>query len=189
MTGEMRAPQPASCWFAARTKSRQEKTSAAMLQSMAVEHYLPLQTEARQWSDRKQTITVPLFAGYVFVRLDLTGPERAMILRLPGIVGMVANKDGPCPIPDREIDQVRTALASGTQYAVVPLLRVGYRVRVVRGALQGLEGIMIRTTSSCRLIMSVTMIQQSVAIDVGLTDVEPVLGEALCSTVRSHANS
>jgi transcription antitermination factor NusG len=151
---------------------------------MGVEHYLPLQTEVRQWSDRKQAISVPLFSGYVFVRLDLAGPARAIILRLPGIIGMVGNKDGPCAIPDQEIDQVRTALASGTRCAVVPLLRVGDRVRVVRGALQGLEGIMMRTTSSCRLVVSVAMIQQSVAIDVGLSDVEPVRNDAIRTAAR-----
>lgn len=163
-----------SCWFAVRTKSRQEKISAAMLESLAVDHYLPLQTELRQWSDRKQAVAVPLFSGYLFVRMTLDGTERGSILRVPGIVGFVGNKDGPSPIPDHEVEDVRSALSRGAKCSVVPPIHVGERVRVLRGALQGLEGVLIRSSSSCRLVISIELIRQAVAVTVSQDDVVSV---------------
>jgi transcription antitermination factor NusG len=161
-------------WFAVRTKSRQEKMSATMLDSLGVDYYLPLQTEVRQWSDRKQAVSIPLFSGYVFLRMTSDGAERKAILRVPGIVGFVGNKEGPSPIPNYEIEYVRTALAGGTRCSVVPPIQIGERVRVFRGALEGLEGVLVRSNSGSRLVICVEMIQQSIAIAVSQDDVVSV---------------
>jgi transcriptional antiterminator NusG len=159
-------------WFAVWTRSRQEKVSAAVLENLGIQHFLPLKNELRQWSDRKQKISMPLFNGYVFVRIGNLGNEKIQILKTPGIVGFVGNQKGPTPIPDNEIEAVRTVLAPDFEYSVSPLLTEGSRVRVIRGVLAGIEGDFVRTSSSCRLVISIEMIHQSLVVTVSQNDVE-----------------
>ena len=99
-----------SQWFAVWTRSRQEKTSASMLEALGVPHFLPLKSEVRQWSDRKQTVTVPLFSGYLFVRINPAEDNRLEVLKTPGIAGFVGNQTGPLPVPDQQIEDIRTVL-------------------------------------------------------------------------------
>src|SRR5271165_2704368 len=124
-----------SRWFAVWTRSRQEKVAASVLQTLGVPHFLPLQSELRQWSDRKRTVSVPLFSGYLFVRINLLKDSKLRILKTPGVVGFVGNNSGPLPIPDQQIIDIRSVLAKGVEYSVLPYLEEGDRVRVVRGVL------------------------------------------------------
>lgn len=162
----------ATHWFAVWTRSRQEKVAASLLETLGVQHFLPLKSELRQWSDRKQTVTTPLFAGYLFVRMDLAQDGRLQVLKVPGIVGFVGNSVGPLPIPDWQIESIRAILNKRVEYSVLPLLKEGDRVRVVRGALAGAEGKLVRNNSASRLIISVELIHKSLAVSVSPKDVE-----------------
>ena len=159
-------------WFAVWTRSRQEKCAASMLETLGIPHYLPLKTEIHQWSDRKQTVNVPLFSGYLFVRIDLAKRSRLEVLNASGIAGFVGNPTGPLPIPDHQIEGIRTVLETRTECSVLPLLNEGDRVRVIRGPLAGVEGRLVRSNSSSRLSISIEMIQKSLLVNVSRQDVE-----------------
>jgi transcription antitermination factor NusG len=163
-----------SRWFAVWTRSRQEKVAASMLETLGVPHFLPLKSEVRQWSDRKQTVVVPLFKGYLFARMNPTKDSRLQILRTPGIAGFVGNQTGPLPIPDQQIEDIRTVLAQRAECTVLPLLEEGDRVRVMRGPLAGVEGRLVRSNSTSRLAISIEMIHQSISVNVSPQDVEPI---------------
>lgn len=165
-------PQEAN-WFAAQTRSRHEKVAATMLESLGVPHYLPLRAETHRWSDRKKTVATPLFKGYLFVKLNPTKGSRLRVLTTPGITGLVGNQTGPLPIPDTDIEKIRTVLAQEVECDPFPFYSIGERVRVKRGALTGVEGTLVRTEADCKLVLSVEMIQQSIAINIHASDVEP----------------
>jgi transcription antitermination factor NusG len=161
-------------WFAVWTRSRQEKTAAAMLATVGVQHFLPLMPELRQWSDRKQTVHLPLFSGYLFVRMDPDKDSRLQVLKTPGIAGFVGNTAGPLPIPDHQIESIRTVLAGRVECTVLPLLEKGDLVRVVRGPLAGVEGRLLQGNSTARLLISIEMIHKSLAVSIARRDVELV---------------
>jgi transcription antitermination factor NusG len=166
-------------WFAVWTKSRQEKVAAAMIDSLGVTNYLPLKAELRQWSDRRQTIKVPLFSGYLFVKMNPLSPNKIRILNVPGVAGFVGNSRGPLPIPDHQIEAVRTVVSQGIDCTIhpltaQPLFEEGDLVRVVRGALAGVEGRLVRVNSSSRLVISIEMIHHSIAVSISRGDVELV---------------
>jgi transcriptional antiterminator RfaH len=161
-----------SQWFAVWTRSRQEKVAAAMLTTVGVEHFLPLKSEIRQWSDRKQTVSVPLFSSYLFVRMNPTRDSRLQVLKAPGIAGFVGNSTGPLPIPDQQIEDIRTVLTKRVEFIVLPLLEEGDRVRVVRGPLAGVEGRLVRGNSTSRLLISIELIHRTLAVSVLRDDVE-----------------
>jgi transcription elongation factor/antiterminator RfaH len=164
-----------SQWFAVTTRSRQERVAASVLETLGVQHFLPMTSELRQWSDRKQTTMVPLFSGYLFVRIDLSKDSTLQVLKAPGVVSFVRNQTGPLPIPERQIEDIRTVLAVGPRLSqqYVPL-KMGDRVRVVRGPLVGVEGILVRANSESRLLISIDMICQSITVSVSPDDVELV---------------
>ncbi len=159
-------------WFAVWTRSRQEKCAASMLEALGIPHFLPLKTEAHQWSDRKQIVTVPLFSGYLFVRMNLAKHNRLEVLNAPGIAGFVGNQTGPSPIPDQQIEDIRTVLETRVECTVLPLLNEGDRVRVLRGPLAGIEGRLVRSNSTSRLSISIEMIHKSLLVNVSRQDVE-----------------
>jgi transcription antitermination factor NusG len=167
-----------TCWFAVWTRSRQEKVAAAMLGTLGVQHFLPLKSELRQWSDRKQTVHVPLFNGYLFVRMNPTHDRRLQVLKAPGIAGFVGNNTGPLPIPDQQIEDIRTVLTRRVECAVLSLLEEGDRVRVVRGPLAGVEGRLLQGNSSTRLLISIEMIHKTLAVSVLRQDVELINRQA-----------
>lgn len=159
-------------WFAVWTKSRQEKTVAAMIASLGITNFLPLKSESRQWSDRKQTVNVPLFSGYLFVRMSLSDGNKLLVLQVPGVAGFVGNSHGPSPIPEDQIEAVRTVVERRVECTVHPLLEEGDRVRVIRGPLAGIEGRLVRMNSVARLVISISMIHRSLAAHVDRDDVE-----------------
>jgi transcription antitermination factor NusG len=161
-------------WYAVWTRSRQEKVAAAMLTTAGVRNYLPLKSEVRQWSDRKQTVELPLFSGYLFVNLRQLEDSKLKVLKVPGIVAFVGNQTGPLPIPTKEIEDIRTVLSAGLKCSVQPLLKDGDHVRVVRGPLTGVEGTLRRTNSEFRLLVAVDTIHQSISVRVCPEDVERI---------------
>jgi transcriptional antiterminator RfaH len=151
-------------WFAAWTRSRQEKSAASVLDSIGIESFLPLKSEIRQWSDRKQTVAMPLFSGYLFVRMSLTGQERLDVLKTPGIAGIVGNQTGPLAVPDQQIEEIRRVLESQSAFEVEPLLQEGDRVRVASGPLAGIEGKLVRRNSSAYLAISIEILERRATI-------------------------
>lgn len=170
-----------SCWYAVSTRSRHEKAAAAMLKGFGIQHYLPLMKEVRRWSDRKHTVESPLFSGYLFVHISNSPESRLRVLKVPGIAGLVGNKNGPVPIPEREIENVRAVLSQGIEFFPYPYLTMGDRVRIVHGALAGVEGAFVRCGADAKLVISIEMIQRSVAITIDSCDVE-----AVCSRVMPN---
>jgi transcription antitermination factor NusG len=161
-------------WYAVSTKSRQEKTAASVLEYMAIASFLPLLHQERRWSDRKQMVNMPLFPGYVFVRIEGSSELQLRVLKVPGIVDFVRNRTGPLSIPEKEIEDVQAVLSHGVGCSPHPFLKAGDRMRVVRGALAGVEGTLIRCGSQSKLVISVEMIQRSVSISVAESDVDVV---------------
>ena len=177
-TDEIENDLPDSRWYALRTRSRQEKTAASMLGMLRIPHFLPLKSELRHWSDRKQAVLVPLFSGYLFVRSNMMKDRRLQVLKTPGIVGFVGNSTGPLPIPDEQIDNIRQVLNCGVECSVHSLLQEGDHVRIVRGALCGIEGRVVRTGSTLRLLIVIETICQTLAVNISTQDIEPMIEPA-----------
>jgi len=165
---------PGASWYAVWTRSRQEKAAASTLNTLGILHYLPLTSELRQWSDRKQMVEVPLFGGYLFVYMSLVSSNRLQVLKVPGIVAFVGNQSGPSRIPDQQIEDIRAVLSSGVECSVHQFPNAGDRVRVMRGPLAGVEGTFERKASTSRLLISIEMIRQSLSVNVSMEDVEPI---------------
>jgi transcriptional antiterminator RfaH len=173
---------PEFSWYAVWTRSRQEKVASSMLTTFKVQHYLPLKSELRQWSDRKQMVQTPVFSGYLFVRINpFSMNSRLQVLKSTGIVAFVGNQTGPIAIPDQEIDDIRAVLSAGVAYSAYPSLNKGDRVRVVRGALAGVEGTLVTGNSATRLLVSIEMIRQSLSVNVLRDDVELIQTNPVCT--------
>src|ERR1700722_18249176 len=112
---QMSAVQNQASWYAVSTKSRQEKVIASMLDYLAVANFLPLITQERRWSDRKQMVSVPLFPGYLFVWIVRSSDVLLRVLKVPGIVDFVRDRNGPLAIPEKEIENVQTVLSHGIE--------------------------------------------------------------------------
>ncbi len=158
-------------WYAAYTCANHEKRVAEQLTERAVEHFLPLYQSARRWKDRRVQLHLPLFPGYVFVHLALR--DRLQVLEIPRVVRLVGFNAHPTPLPESEIEAIRSFLVHGLRAEPHPYLRVGRRVRVVSGPLKNLEGIMVKIKNAHRLIISLDLIQRSINIEVGDLDLRP----------------
>jgi transcription antitermination factor NusG len=160
-------------WLALYTIPRHEKSVAGMLAQRQIEHFLPLYQTARQWKkSRPSLLELPLFPTYVFVRVAVHA--RSAVLGLPGVLSIVGSAREPWLLPDLEIE----ALRSGLQLYKAephPLLRVGEKIRIVRGVMKGLEGILLRMRHGTRVVLTLETIMRSVAIEVDLNDVEPAI--------------
>jgi transcriptional antiterminator NusG len=162
----------ASRWYAAYTCANHEKRVAAELGARDVGHFLPLYSCVRRWKDRRVTLDLPLFPGYVFVRLALS--DRLRVLQIPSVVRLVGINGHPEPLPDDEIEALRNGLAHRLRAEPHPHLAVGRRVRMVRGPFKGIEGILVRKKGALRLILSINAIMRSAAVEVDVADVEPI---------------
>jgi transcription antitermination factor NusG len=159
-------------WYAAYTNANHEKRVAEQLGVRAVEHYLPLYKSVRRWKDRRVTLELPLFPGYVFVRVALR--DRLQVLQVPGLARLVGFDGTPTPLPEEEIAALRTSLERGVRVEPHPYLKVGRRVRVKAGPLLGLDGIILRCKQRSRFVLSFDLIMRSVAVEIDETDLEPV---------------
>jgi transcription antitermination factor NusG len=151
-------------WFALQVRARHEKTTAALLQYKSYEWFLPLYVCKRRWSDRIKEFELPLFPGYLFCRFDIH--NRLPILKTPGVLSIVGIGKTAVPIEDREIAAIQCVVKSGLPTQPWPFLQVGQRVRIDSGALCGLEGIVVNFKSQARLIVSVTLLKRSVAVEI-----------------------
>ncbi len=160
-------------WYAAYTCANHEKRVAEQLLRCGVEHLLPLHGSVRRWKDRRVYLQLPLFPGYVFIHFALK--DRLEVLKIPSVVRLVGFNGQPSPLPENEIVSIRDFLAGGHRAEPHPYLRVGHRVRVVCGPLQGLEGILIRRKNTQRFVISLDLILRSMAVEVSETDLQPAI--------------
>jgi transcription antitermination factor NusG len=159
-------------WYAAYTCAQHEKRVAAELGMREVEHFLPLYSSVRRWKDRRVQLELPLFPGYVFVRLALR--DRLRVLQIPSVVRLVGFNGQPTALPDTEMEIMRSDLSQSLRAEPHPYLTVGRRVRITAGPFAGLEGILRRKKTNLRVVVSLELIQRSVAVDVETLDVMPL---------------
>lgn len=159
-------------WYAVYTSANHEKRVARQLSQRLVDQFLPTYGSIRKWKDRRVTLNLPLFPSYVFVRLALR--DRLSVLQVPGVAKLVGFGGIPAPLPDADIETLRTGLASGIHAEPHALLTAGRRVRVKHGPMMGLQGIFLRRKSRTRLVVSVELIQRAMAIEIDAADVEPL---------------
>lgn len=161
-------------WYAIRSRSRHEKVVAKQLENQGLQVFLPLVTEIRRWSDRNKEVELPLFPGYAFVRVAYFSSDRLRVLRAFGVSGFVGPGTAATPIPDEQIDGIRTLITSNVPFKEYPYLSVGQRVRVRSGSLSGLEGILAAVNGSRHLVISVEPIERSLSIRLEGYDIEAI---------------
>jgi transcription antitermination factor NusG len=166
------APYPQPCWYAVYTYSNHERRVADQLEGRNVEHFLPLYDSVRRWKDRRVTLKLPLFPGYLFVHLALH--DRMRVIQVPGVVRLVGFNSVPTPLRDREVEIIRSGLSESLRAQPHPFLTVGRRVRINSGPLAGLDGVLKRKKSNLRVVVSLGLIQRSIAVEVDAGDVVPV---------------
>jgi len=160
-------------WCAVYTRHQHEKTVAEMLQVKGFEVFLPLYDSMRRWKDRKKILSLPLFPGYVFVKGAIE--QRLPVLTTPGVHMIISRGERIATIPEGEIEAIRRSIEGKLRVEPHPFLRCGERVRVIRGSLEGVEGVLTRKKNLFRLVLSVEMLAQSVAVEIDALDVMPVM--------------
>jgi transcription antitermination factor NusG len=158
-------------WFAAYTSPRHEKHVSQQMQHRGIQNFLPLYKSMRRWKDRRKELELPIFPGYLFVRMALR--ERVRVLQVPGVVQLVSFQGRPAPLPDSEIEMLRGQLSQSGTLQPHPFLTVGRRVRVTNGPMSGMEGLLARKKEKFRVVLSIELIQRSVAVEVDMRDIEP----------------
>lgn len=158
-------------WYAVRTRSRHEKLVRDRLAALDIEHLLPTVHRLSQWKDRKKEIEVALFSGYCFARFGW--PDRLAVQTVSGVVEIIGGGQRPEPIPDEEIDALKSLMASELPYDAHPYLREGMMVEVRRGPLEGVRGILLRKAKRHRLVISIHLIQQAAAVEIDASEVVP----------------
>jgi transcription antitermination factor NusG len=159
-------------WWAIYTRHQHEKVVADVLSAKGFQVFLPLYDSIRRWKDRQKLLSLPLFPCYVFVRGGLNRPFQ--ILSTPGVHMALTHGDRIAVIPEKEIDAIRRTIQGPFRMEPHPFLRCGDRVRVVRGSLEGVEGILIRKKNQYRLVLSVDMLAKSVAVEIDASDIESI---------------
>jgi transcription antitermination factor NusG len=162
-------------WYAVHTRARHEKAIAARLQEQGFAIFLPTVVEVHRWSDRRKKVEVPLFSCYVFAKLNPTNPEhRFHLYRLNAVFGVVGVRGDWTAIPEEQITAVRVLLEEEVPWAVHPFLKIGQRIRVRGGSMDGIEGVLLSRNGDRTLIISIDAIQRSLAVRVEGYDIEPV---------------
>jgi transcription antitermination factor NusG len=160
-----------SPWWALYTRHQHEKAVADALLAKGFEVFLPVYESVRLWKDRKKVISFPLFPCYVFVRGGLN--RRLHVVTTPGVHSILSRGEQVATIPEGEITAIQRSIGARLRVEPHPYLNCGDQVRVVRGPLEGVAGILIRKKSLCRLILSVDTLARSIAVEIDATDVEP----------------
>ena len=151
-------------WYAVQVKPRHEKTVASLLRGRGVEEFLPLYAREQQWSDRRKIVQFPLFPLYTFCRLG--GAEHSLVLQVPGVRSLVGFNNHAVPVGEEEIEMVRAMVASRLPLSPGRALVRGKRVRVNRGPLAGCEGILERKGNRHRMVVTLSLLRRSVAVEI-----------------------
>lgn len=159
-------------WHAIRVKSKCERCVAAGLNGKGYEYFLPLARERRNWAKRGRNVERVLIPGYVFAQFDFG--RRLPVLTIPGVAHIVSTASGPCPIPADELAAVDLIARAGCAAAPWPCPVVGEQVQVDAGPLRGLRGTLVEIKAQARVVVSVTLLNRSVAAEVDLNCVHPL---------------
>jgi transcription antitermination factor NusG len=163
-------------WYALRVRSNQESIAKAVLDEKGYCTFLPLYRSTRRWSDRTKIIQKPLFPGYLFCEFDVT--QRAPVVTVRSIIQVVGFGQGPTPVDATELEQVRTAIGSGMSIEPWRHFDSGQLVQILEGPLTGLKGIFVRYQGANRIVLTLTLIQRSIAVELdafGVTPIRPIL--------------
>jgi transcription antitermination factor NusG len=163
-----------SHWYAVHTRARHEKVVVDRLAEQGINSYLPLVKETHRWTDRKKIVELPLFSCYVFARFTPTNEDRLRVSRTNGVLQVIGMQGEALPIPDEQIDAIRLLIHEQLPWATHPFLKIGQRVRICSGALKGVEGILVARNGDRTLVVSVDVIQRSLAVRIEGYQVEPV---------------
>jgi len=159
-------------WFALRVKSRHEKVVAGSLENKGFAHLLPLYRSTRRWSDRTKALDLPLFPGYVFCRFDLC--QRGQIVQTFGVHSIVAFGSEPSPVAPEDIFSLCSLIDAGTDARPTQYLAAGQRVMVTEGPLSGVTGYLMKLRNSRTLVISICLLQRSVAVEIDRTSAIPL---------------
>jgi len=163
----------ANQWYALQIQSRLGSVASTVLRGKGYEEFLPVYSSCRSWSDRVKTINLPLFPGYLFCRFN---PQDRLVpvLTTPGVIAIVGAGKTPLPVAEEEIAAVRSVVRSGLAAQPWPFLTAGSSVYIQSGPLAGLEGIVANTDKIYRLVVNVTLLRRSVAVEIDWDWVRPV---------------
>jgi transcription antitermination factor NusG len=159
-------------WIAIKVRAQLERSIQDGLTQQGLETFVPWYGVRRRWVDRVKTIHKNLLPGYVFCRS--TFADRRAVMSQPGVAFVVSFNRIPAPIPDAEIETLRRAVDSGMRMGPWPFLKLGQRVRIERGALSGIEGVLVRNANAWNLVVSVDALQRSIAVEVERDMVRPL---------------
>jgi transcription antitermination factor NusG len=169
---ELHSPESVPHWFAAYTTTRHEKSVAEHFSLRQIESFLPLYRTQRLWKNGcRMNLELPLFPSYIFVRVPRR--ERVRVLEVPGVLSVVSAAGKPVPLPESEIEALRSSIPF-INCEPHPYLIVGEKARVKSGSLAGMEGVLLRKKGVLRVVLSLDLIMQSVAVEVDADNVEPV---------------
>jgi transcription antitermination factor NusG len=159
-------------WYALQVRTTVEFRTKLLLERKGYEVFVPAYLDFRRYSDRIKKVEAPLFPGYVFCRLDVV--RRVPVLRTPGVVAITGAGGVPEPVGESEIEIIRTAVSSGASVQPWPYLRAGNRVKIEFGPMAGIEGILVRSSGIDRLVLTVDLLQRSIAVEIDRSRVRPV---------------
>jgi transcription antitermination factor NusG len=159
-------------WFAIQTRARHEKKVDNQLREKRIDSFLPLLSQMHQWSDRQRLVHQPLFSGYVFVHIADAPPARSSVLSTSGVCWFVGNRGMGIPIPDKQIQDVQAVLSSSVPFSPFPFMRVGQRVRIRGGCLEGIEGILVSKDADRSVVVSIELVRRSLAVRINGYDLE-----------------
>jgi transcription antitermination factor NusG len=164
MTVERENSEAKFPWFALQVRTKHELGAAEFLRGRGYQPFLPLSRSRRVWSDRIKVVRAPLFPGYLFCRVNIQ--DRLPILTAPGVIRIVGYNRLPIPVDDKEINAIQAIAASGLPHEPWPFLRVGDPVQIESGPLQGLRGILLGVRGAHRLVLSISLLQRSVGVEI-----------------------
>jgi transcription antitermination factor NusG len=170
-TGDYAAAVPLP-WYALQVRTRYERVVAEYLTGFDYEWFLPVCKDRKRWSDRVKELEVPLFPGYLFCRFDVQ--NRLPILKIPGVVQIVGYNRQPVSVDELEIAAIQTLVASGVPNQPCSFVEIGDRVQIASGPLRGLQGILVESRGRHKFVLSVSLLQRSVAVEIDSTSVTPL---------------
>jgi transcription antitermination factor NusG len=159
-------------WFALQVRTRWESSTALLLSGKGYEILLPTYQTKKRWNGKLRQLNSPLFPGYVFCQFDAL--NRLPILVTPGVIAVVGRGRVPVPVEDTEIAAIQTVVSSGLRAEPWPYLEIGQKIRIESDALYGLEGVLINFKGNHRIVVSVSLLRRSVALEIDRACVSPL---------------
>ena len=164
-----------TCWYAVHVRSKHEFRVLERLTNSCIEAFLPVVERLNKWKDRKKLVTFPLFPGYLFVHIDKNYEVMLSVLKTPGVVRFIGIIPGePEPVPEDQIASLKRVVESKETLDPYPYLKEGHRVRIKRGPLKGLEGILAEREGLHLLVLSVDILRQGLSLKIDASDVESI---------------